>query len=234
MYEVEDSHWWYRGLREIIHRFLSNEKLTENCKILDVGCGTGRNSTLLQDFGTVVGLDVSPTAIQFSKQRGHKNVLVGNASNLPFNSSHFDVVCMMDVLYHRAVPDKLAPLKEIHRVLKKDGILLINVPAYQWLTSSHDLAIHTDKRFKSNELAQLLNDAELSVERLSYWNTFLFPLIATIRTIKKFSKAKSSDLENHKPGPLSPAFLGILKLEAKLIQSISLPFGLSIFAVGKK
>lgn len=234
MYRVEESHWWYRGLRNILSQCLSSETIHGDAKILDSGCGTGRNMTLLQDYGTVVGLDISPTAVQFSNKRGHKSLTVGNATTLPFKSNQFDVVCVMDVLYHEDVPDKLAPLIEAHRVLKDNGIVLINVPAYQWLTSSHDKAIHTDKRFNLGEVKSLLNDAGFSVQKISFWNTILFPVIAIIRTLKKFSKHDSSDLENHKPGFLSPAFFGILKLEAALMRYISLPFGLSIFAIGKK
>jgi len=234
MYEVEDTHWWYRGLRKIISQSVVRNFKSDNLRILDLGCGTGRTLSLLDSFGTVTGVDISGEAIQFSQKRGHENLLVGSASSLPFDSNQFDLVCMMDVLYHKAVPDKSVPLEEAYRVLKQGGILLINVPAYQWLRSSHDDAIHTDKRFTNGELHDLLTEAKFSVEKITFWNTVLFPLIVLIRVLRRNRAGSGSDLENYRPGIASAFLFGILKAESYILRFVSFPFGLSIFSIGKK
>ena len=77
MYEIEGSHWWFAGRRQILKGFL--QRIFNGFKgrphILDVGCGTGANLELLAEFGDAEGVDVSTEALSFCRQRGLENFL---------------------------------------------------------------------------------------------------------------------------------------------------------------
>src|SRR6267142_191023 len=82
MYEVEGSHWWFAGRRRIIESFLEGIRKQlgiDRPRILDVGCGTGANLEMLSQFGAAEGVDVSPEALAFCRQRGLQNVRQGEA-----------------------------------------------------------------------------------------------------------------------------------------------------------
>ena len=235
MYEVEEVHWWYRGLRAMIGNNWRRFNKVSEPGVLDVGCGTGANIKHLNENTTTVGLDISVDALVFCRERGIKRLLRGTVERLPFRDGIYDGALLMDVLYHRAVSDKAGALRETARVVKPGGLILINVPAYQWLLSSHDAAIHTDKRFTRHELKTIIESAGLVVERITYWNTFLFLPAALVRMARKNGDEKhGSDLEGYTPTFVTEILESVLKFECRLMGLVPLPFGLSIFAVARK
>ncbi|HEO70665.1 MAG TPA: class I SAM-dependent methyltransferase, partial [Candidatus Hydrogenedentes bacterium] len=173
MFEVEDTHWWYRGLRAMIaaqwHRCAPPGRLL----VLDAGCGTGANLEAVRESARGAGIDVSRDAVRFCRQRDMKTTAVASTLCLPFAAKRFDVVLSMDVIQHRRVPVPGVALSEMHRVLKPGGLLFVNVPAYQWLHSSHDVAVEQDKRFRRGELIELLGAAGFVPLYATYWNTLL-------------------------------------------------------------
>jgi SAM-dependent methyltransferase len=231
---VEDTHWWYRGLRGIISVYTNLYCSVVSPKTLDVGCGTGANMDLMRTFGPVTGLDLSTEALRHSKSRGLDHLCQGNALRLPYADESFDVVLLMDVLYHRAVPDKVAPLKEALRVLKPGGILLVNVPAFEWLLSTHDIAVHTDQRFVRREVQNLLHEADFTVETTTYWNMLLFPILVLLRKLRPVDHEVESDLSGYRESFSTHILNAILGLERILLRITPLPIGSSIFAVGRK
>ena len=233
MARVEDAHWWYAGLRGMIRAHWARYG-TEGSRILDVGCGTGANAQMLSKFGDVVGLDISPEALVFSRGRGLRDLERAGLPHLPHPDEAFDAALLMDVLYHRAVPHKAEALREVCRVLKPGGIVLINVPAYEWLRSSHDRAIHTDHRFTRGEMVVLLEEAGFEIERATYWNSILFPAVVAVRLLRKFSDAETSDLDGYTSGISGMLFGLLLKFERGLMRHFPLPLGTSIFVVARK
>lgn len=234
MAEVEDSHWWYKGLRALIRDGLNQFELDSESLILDVGCGTGANLELVREQGQGVGVDMHPMALSHCRKRGHTRLSRGDVLHLPIPDDSADVVLLMDVLYHQAVPDKVAALVEVRRLLKPGGRVLINVPAYQWMRSSHDAAIHTDQRFTKAELWSLAEEAGLCVESSRYWNTLLFPAVFVVRMLRRNRSEGGSDLSGYQSSALSYMFEQILALERLLFSRIPAPFGLSIFLVARK
>lgn len=233
MAQVEDTHWWYAGLREMIRQYWDRYGQGGG-RILDVGCGTGANAAMVSDYGDVIGLDISDDAIAFSRERGVANLERGGLPHLPHADDTFHAMLLMDVLYHRAVPDKTAALLEVSRALKPGGIALINVPAYEWLRSSHDRAIHTDHRFTRGELVGLLRETGFEIVRATYWNSLLFPAVAAVRLLRKSSKAETSDLYGYSPSVFTGALGILLAIERILMRVTSMPFGSSIFVVARK
>ena len=232
MFEAEEQHWWYRGLRKISLQAIKKYAPIGKLKVLDVGCGTGILLKTLSNCHDVSGIDYSEDAISFCKLRGLVNVKQASANDLPFEDENFDLITCMDVLCHKGVDVKKA-LSEIYRVLKPRGIFVINLPAFNFLYSSHDRAVETARRFTKKELEHFLQESNFKISKLTYWDFFLFPVVATTRLIRKKSDKETSDIKV--PTKIINEFLYlILRTEANLIRLISLPWGTSVFAVAQK
>ncbi|HIJ74197.1 MAG TPA: class I SAM-dependent methyltransferase, partial [Candidatus Hydrogenedentes bacterium] len=156
MFRVEDGHWWYAGLRALLHQFWGRYVRVPEPQVLDVGCGTGAILDRLGEDAQAAGVDFALEAIRFCRTRGIGRSAVASALALPFDANGFDVVVSFDVLCHSSIPDKHVAMRELYRVVKPGGLLLLNLPAYHWVRSSHDVAVHTDHRFTKREVVDLL------------------------------------------------------------------------------
>ena len=232
---VEAKHWWHGGMRAITAALLDPVFAHQrNLRILDAGCGAGGNARFLQRYGNVYGLDIARPALQFSASNLPGRLVGASVAELPFASDSFDLVTSFDVLYHRAVPDELVALREFHRVLRPNGRVLLRMPAYEFLRSKHDRAVHTRRRYTATEVRDLLSSAGFFVERWSYALTTLFPLALAQRLAERLLPAleqENSDLSL--PSDAVNALMRMpLALEAAWISSGGiLPFGLSIVCV---
>ncbi len=237
MYTVEDDHWWYVGLRKLALAFIERSSGSgDDQTILDAGCGTGGMLAECSDYNAF-GLDISDEAIKFCKVRKLKNVSRGSICDMPFEENSFDVVISLDVLYHLDVSDDSEALKEFHRVLSDGGTLLLNLPAYDFLKGAHDKAVHTRHRYTLREVKDKVERAGFAVERITYRNTFLFPLIASARIMKKLIFRESGTESDVKPLPglLNRFLRDVLILENRLIlRGMDFPFGLSVFCAARK
>ncbi len=233
MFRVEQTHWWYRALHRLIFEMLETELPDWRRKeILDVGCGTG---SILKHLGNAeknVGVDLATEAISFCQKRGLNNVRQADVSALPFSDASFDAVICSSVLYHQWVRDVSDAVREMHRVLRPAGLLLLNVPAFRFLHSAHDEAVMTARRFRRYEIRSLLIENGFAVRRLTYWTTLLFPLAVIART---FGGSKMGrDFEKAETSFTHRVFAQIMALELDLLRKFSLPFGVALFAVARK
>jgi SAM-dependent methyltransferase len=231
MRAVEDVHWWYRGLRALVWHMWAAQPDKPAGLLLDIGCGTG--GTLANAPMRGVGCDFSSDALRFCRERGQTALTRSDASSLPFRDASFTGALLLDVLYHRAVGDPAKVLREARRVLEPGGLLIVNVPAYEWLRSSHDAAIHTERRFTRAELHALLVSSGFRVEHATYWNTILFPAAAAVRLLRKAATRDTSDLADYESGPVTRLLAGALALERGVLRVMDLPFGLSVIAVAR-
>ncbi|PYK91238.1 MAG: methyltransferase type 11, partial [Verrucomicrobia bacterium] len=179
-----------------------------------------------------VGIDLAPEAISFCRQRGLDNVRQGDIGALPFADASFDAVICSSVLYHQWVSDIPGAAREMHRILRPGGLLLINVPAFPFLHSAHDEAVMTARRFRKAEIRQLLLKQNFKIRRLTYWTTFLFPLAVAARTLGGSKMGR--DFEVKKTSLSNRLFGRMMTIELKLLKTISFPFGVALFAVAKK
>lgn len=238
MYNLEKTHGWFVGRRELIINLM--EKIIRNedkqLKILDTGCGTGGNMEIFTLYGDVVGMDYSEDALKYTSLRGITNVVQGDAERPPFKNKTFDIVCILDVLEHLENDKKT--VKEIRRILRNNGYLIITLPAFKFLWGEHDVVNRHKRRYEKKMLLNLLNPNNFSIEKISYWNFTLFLPTALSRllrkTIKSKQKTKKSELYML-PNLMNKILLLILHVENHLImKGFYFPFGISIICVAKK
>ncbi|HUW96765.1 MAG TPA: methyltransferase domain-containing protein [Anaerolineae bacterium] len=233
--KLEESHWFFVARRRILARLL-DEALTglDHAKTLDVGCGTGATMGFLGRYGEVTGIDVSPKAVEYCRELGSKRLCLASGESLPFVDGSFDLVTALDLLEH--LEHEAAGLREMWRVLKGDGRLLLVVPAFMFLWSEFDRFSGHYRRYTGSELKQRAEEAGFEVARLSYFNTLLFPVIWGVRMVKNLMGGRasaSSDLDS--PGRVLNGLLTwCFSLESGLIARGQLPFGVSLLCVARK
>ena len=241
MYEEEERHWWYVGMRTIVLSILPPSSLPASPLVLDAGCGAGFNMAWLrqQYNAKVIGFDYSPHGLDLCRRRGERYLARADAAALPFPDV-FDLIVSFDVLTHlKDETARSAALREFHRALKPGGRLLLRVAAYEWLRSSHDTAIMTHHRYGRKELQEAVANAGFRILRLTGANTILFPVAALWRMLKKAGLASpGSDVRENTRGSerLNRAMATILRLEAAILRrnSLNFGFGLSIFLLAVK
>jgi SAM-dependent methyltransferase len=232
---VEAQHWWHGGMRATAAALLNwFYAYRHDLRILDAGCGVGGTMRFLQHYGTVIGLDLAPDAIELSPPELSPRLMRGSVVHLPFADASFDLVTSFDVLYHRGVADEGAAVREFHRVLDAGGRLLLRLPAYEFLRSKHDRAVHTRRRYTTGAVRALLQENGFLVERCSYVNTLLFPLALAQRLLERALPAleqQQSDLAL--PHPVLNTTLRLpMALEAAWLSlGGSLPYGLSVLCL---
>lgn len=231
MYQMEETHWWFVSKRNLVRSFLEKT----DGYILDIGCGTGANLKFFSRYGKAIGIDISPLAIELSSLRGCQYLARASVNNLPFKDNVFDIVTLLDILYHKMVNEDMDALREVNRIVKRNGRILIADSALEFLRSPHDLAVHGERRYNKKGLKQIVQNAGFRVERITYTNFLLFPLVFIIRLWKKFfSMGKpSSDLKLVHP-VINYALLGIQNIERLLLRFVNLPIGSSILCIARK
>jgi SAM-dependent methyltransferase len=234
-FDVEERHWWYRGRRAILDAVLDGLDLPARARarILDAGCGSGRNMVALARRGTVTGVELAPASLQIARERGVGDVLPGSlAEPLPFGDGAFDLAVALDVLEH--VDDDAAALRELARVLAPGGRLLVTVPQYGWLWGEHDVLSHHHRRYTRSLLLERAAGAGLRAMRVTAFNTTLLPAIGAARIAQRIRRRAepASDLGRTPQGAVNAALERILRAEAMLIRGgHDLPVGVSLLAV---
>ncbi len=235
-FQAEDRHWWYRGRRTVLERVLDEVSAPPAglgaLRILDAGCGSGRNMVELSRRGTVTGVELSPPSVERARARGCGEVVEGSVLEMPFADDSFDLAVSLDVIEH--LEDDLGALRELRRVVAPGGTLLITVPAYSWLWSGHDEINHHQRRYTRRSLQRVAEEAGWSQTRTSYFNSLLLPVAILLRVLDRLNrKTTESSLDLWVPPDAVNRALEVpLSLEAAMIgRGGRIPAGLSLLSL---
>jgi ubiquinone/menaquinone biosynthesis C-methylase UbiE len=216
MDEAEGSMWWYRAL----HTRLLKSLLPVRGRLLDAGCGTGGFLEVLRSRRPdleAVGLDFNESAVRRAAEKSGSHVVLGSVNSIPFPSGSFDAIVSADVLCHEAV-QPLVALAEFLRLLRPDGLLVINMPALEWLRSAHDRRVLTARRVTKSSLTAMLMQTGFGQVHARYWNTLLLPLMVMRRKLIARDAHAPSDV-----APFSPWLNTTLHTVTALEQRLALP-----------
>jgi SAM-dependent methyltransferase len=220
---AEDGMWWYRALHAQVLDALAAARPGHG-RLLDAGCGTGGFLARLRrewPDQPATGLEYHPAAAARAAAKSGVPVAVGSVNAMPFADASFSAVVSLDVLCHEAV-DPPAALAEMLRVLRPGGVLVVNLPAFDWLRSTHDLRVRNARRFTARSAAAMLAEAGLVRVRPRYWNSLLLPLMVLQRKLLARAPDGRSDVAPFSPW-LDRSLHAVTRLE-RLLQARGIPF----------
>ena len=233
---AERDHFWFRGFRRFVSPLL--ERAAGNrrdLRALDCGCGTGHNLQLLRRHGTAVGIDLTAAGLRHAVSRGERQVAQASAARLPFGDEAFDLVASFDVIY--SLPDDIerAAVAEMHRVLRPGGHLVLNVAAMEMLRGDHSILSGEVRRYSKATLRRVLEHAGFRIERMTYTNATLLPLVAGVRLAQRISGHQESASEiSVPPAPINALLSGVLAAESVALRFVDMPAGSSLLCVAVK
>jgi SAM-dependent methyltransferase len=232
---VEETQWWCKARREAVADLVRRTAPSHEVRVLEIGCSGG---VLLRDllnagYSDVYGIDISDAAVAAARARALLNVSAMDATRLAFQDGSFDLVIASDVLEH--INDDVSALKEWRRVMTRRGTLIIFVPAFQMLWSSHDEANHHVRRYSGKQLRQALELAGFTIRRASYWNMALSIPGFVLSLVERLLRSSTRDGETgglvEPTAPLNGLLHRLIAVENTALRHVNLPFGTSVFAV---
>jgi SAM-dependent methyltransferase len=240
----EERHWWYRGLRGAIESCIRRFGLERSRSVLDAGCGTGGNLRLvcgLLEPSYLGGFDFSEAAVEVAR-RGlpHADLYQSDICAPQLRVDELDLVLSMDVICCAGFERSRDGLAAIVSRLVPGGVLMMNLPAFNWLMSDHDRAYGTVERYRRSAwIDRHLPDLGLEPLLASYRLCPLFPAVVGARLKSMLLPAKTkadarSDL-SEVWAPINAALAAYATLESGAMASgLTLPWGSSLFIVARK
>lgn len=244
MAQLEADHWWYRGLRDLLTRVLRASALVERkgLRILDAGCGTGENLRLLArclDVAYLGGFDLSPLAIDLASEKTPEaDLYTGDICRPRLHAPDYDLIISCDVLSETGMAEAYDGMRELTRHLAPQGRFLLNLPAFPWLYSAHDIAVGTRQRTTKAELRDYLQSLGLNVEWISYRVFVLFPAVVLMRLPSLLGRAPRPTAVSDVRATnrlLNHGLAGLLSSEnAAILHGFRPPCGSSVFAMARR
>jgi SAM-dependent methyltransferase len=229
--EAAPNHWWFRARLAILIACMRRALPRRPLRLLELGCGTGDVLAALGEFGEAVGMEPHPDLAAVARRRG-LDVRGGRLpSDLVVPEGWADAVLLLDVIEH--LDDDAAGLDTARRALAPGGLLVVTVPAYAWLWSGHDVALGHRRRYTATGVRRLVARAGFRVERVTYFNTLLFPALAARRLWRGLRGNAGHDLAEP-PRRLNVWLERVFALERHVVPRAGLPFGVSLLLIARR
>lgn len=237
-HDLGPSYFWFAGKRQLVMEILKSRLPSswdaDKKKVLDIGCGPGHDLHDLQPFGKLHGLDPSLAALEWCEREysGAQQLVCAGGENLPFQSKTFDLIIMFDVLEH--IKEDEASLKECRRILKPGGLLVITVPAFQWLWGAHDDRYGHVRRYTVPGIHHKLERNKFVVDHATYieW-IFTLPLWIMRNLKRMFASTAKRDDFVRVPGWLNRLLTYVITMETVWVKNHTMPWGVSIVALAR-
>lgn len=233
--ELEKNYWWFVARRRILADFFQRyiQKKHGPQHILDIGAGTGAQRDIFGSSADVIGLEKETEAL--SLNTSHEHLVQANAECLPFVDRSFDVISGLDIIEH--LEDDLTALEEMLRICKPGGHLLLTVPAFPFLWSHHDEMSHHKRRYLKRELRDLIQQSGWQIQRLTYFNTLLFPAITLLKVLSPRTRPQErsiSDIRYPLPSWLNHLLERVFSAEKWWLRFANFTLGVSLLCVAKR
>lgn len=227
--ELYRTHWWWRVREEIllrkVQRILSG---VDRPRILDVGCGAALFFDALRRFGHVEGIESDHAAVEGSG-RWRQHIVRGELDDSYEPDAPFDLVLMLDVLEHVPAPDRL--LRRAAEILTPNGCILVTVPAFKWLWTTHDELNHHLTRYTADEMRRTIHRAGLVTVETRY--LFQSLVVAKLMTrLREALTAAPARVPRTPPAAVNGAIQTWFRAEYLLAGW--LPFGGSLMALAAR
>jgi SAM-dependent methyltransferase len=238
-FQAEREHFWFKGFRQFVTPLIEQAVAgVSHPRILDCGCGTGSNLSLVGAYGDAYGFDLTPRGLQYAREHGRHRVARASATHVPFQSQAFDLVTSFDVLYCLQDDQERDAIAEMARVVKPGGALIVNVAALEILRGGHSILSEEVRRYRRSMLQQRLSPAGFDIVRMTYTNATLFPLMLAVRTIQRAAGLTSADDTTREIAlpskPVNATLTALLSLEARALRVMNMPFGSSLLCLARK
>jgi SAM-dependent methyltransferase len=193
--ELEREHWWWRARRGFVKaaldRYAPLPVAGTSRRLLEVGTGAGANLEAVADAFECQGVEPDAWLREEAASRSGRPVIDGSLPGpLSFDEAQFDVCLLLDVIEH--VEDDLAAMREIRRVVRPEGVAIVNVPAMPSLWSVHDEVNQHFRRYTSRRLRSVLSEAGWKVQAWRYWGTALVPLVWAERRLRRRGESRDA------------------------------------------
>ena len=234
--QAEAHHFWYHGFRSyLLPVFAQAVAGKSRARILDVGCGTGYNLSLLARHGEVTGLDLNARGLTHAREMGRPLVRADTA-RLPFAEASFDLVTSFDMM--QCIPTDREAVREMARVAKRGGVIVISMAALDVLHGDHSEVWQEYRRYTRASARALAEQAGLRVERVAFMFAVLFPVMLVSRGVqrltRRFREVRDDSDITIPAAPVNAILSGLLKMEAALSRRVAMPVGSSLLVVARK
>lgn len=237
MAAVEEGHWWYQTLHDLVLQTLKTHRLSEASRIIDAGCGTGGLLQKLRQAGYrhASGFDLSEDAVHWCRERG-LNARQGNLTALVSIEApdRFDAIVSNDTLCYLDPAEQRQFIVTAFERLNPSGLLIMNLPALAAFRGTHDRAVGLLHRFNRPGVRKLVANSGFVTITLRHWPFLLAPPIFLVRTWQRLTEdpastvKPTSDLKQYS-GFVNTFLHNLIRLEIATLPVT--PFGSSLFCV---
>jgi ubiquinone/menaquinone biosynthesis C-methylase UbiE len=235
---AEREHFWFHGFRRFVRPLLEDAARDVKGRVptvLDCGCGTGNNLQMIRQYGRAFGIDLTYSGLAYARHHRERLIAQASATALPFPDRVFDIVTSFDVIYALDDAGAATALKEMYRVMRPGGYLVLNVAALPVLRGNHSVLGGEVQRYTRRSLRRHFEDADFGVKRLTYTNISILPMVAGIRFAQRLIGHRESTQEISVPvPPVNAALKVLLAVEAAAVRWVDMPIGSSLLALARR